>query len=395
MSAGGILTTHAGSLPRPQELVDLFAARTAGDAVSPADFEAAVVRAVESVVDRQIEAGVDIGNDGEQGREDFVTYVVGRMDGFSAGKPSPPRMFGDMLKYPDHLQRLMAMVKTQKTTSTIMAPPVVSGPLKYKDQSAINAEIARLKGILQKRKDEGKPVFKDVFMSSPSPGMLAAAMANEHYPDTESYVEALAQALSVEWRAIVDAGFLLQIDAPDLAGERHIKFNGRPTAEFLGFIRIVISAIDRALGHIPRDRVRLHVCYGNYNGPHDLDIPLADIWPEISRLGAGTVLLSLANPRHAHEWRLFESQRPAPGTKLAVGCIDTTTSYIEHPETVADSLERVATALGDPRAVMAATDCGFETVAGISPVVPGVVFAKLKAMREGADAAAKRLGLQA
>jgi 5-methyltetrahydropteroyltriglutamate--homocysteine methyltransferase len=207
----------------------------------------------------------------------------------------------------------------------------------------------------------------------------------------EAYIEALAGALRTEYMAITGAGFLLQIDAPDMALERHTLFQDKPLEEFLVFLRSVVTAINRALAGIPREQVRLHVCWGNYEGPHDLDVPLEEIWPEVSHINAGAFMLSMANPRHAHEYRLFENPAFLDDRLLISGVIDTTTNYVEHPEVVADRIERIANAVGDPHRIIAGTDCGFETAAGSKMVVEEVVWAKLKALAEGAAIASKRL----
>jgi 5-methyltetrahydropteroyltriglutamate--homocysteine methyltransferase len=383
-----ILTTHAGSLPRPRALIDALAAKAAGEAVDPALLEARILTATQQAVARQVDSGIDIGNDGEQGRESFFTYVRERMTGF--GGASPPRVFADMVRYPGFLERLMRSHFDGSNVSLI-APPEAIGPIAYAAPQVVAAECARFAGVLAARRAAGEGVFAEAFMTAPSPGIVAAAMRNAHYPDMASYVAALGAALRTEYRAIVDAGFLLQIDAPDLAMERHTLFNDRPLADFLAFARIVVDAINLALEGIPRERVRLHVCWGNYEGPHDLDVALEDIWPEIARARAGALLISMANPRHAHEWRCFKDHRLPDGALLVAGVIDTTTNYVEHPLTVADRIERVAEAVGDPRRVLAGTDCGFETSAGFGPVVEEIVWAKLSALSEGAAIASGRL----
>jgi 5-methyltetrahydropteroyltriglutamate--homocysteine methyltransferase len=205
-------------------------------------------------------------------------------------------------------------------------------------------------------------------------------------------VNALGEALQVEYAAIANAGFILQIDAPDLALERHTMFQDKPLAEFLGFVRMVVTAINKALNGIPREQVRLHVCWGNYEGPHDLDVPLADIWPEVSQINAAAVMLSMANPRHAHEYRLFADPGfLGPDRVLIPGVIDTTTNYVEHPEVVADRIERIVQTVGDPQRIIAGTDCGFETAAGSKMVIEGVVWSKLRSLAEGAAIASKRI----
>jgi 5-methyltetrahydropteroyltriglutamate--homocysteine methyltransferase len=228
-------------------------------------------------------------------------------------------------------------------------------------------------------------------MTAPSPGIVAAAMQNRHYPDMAGYVAALGEALAQEYRAIADAGFILQIDAPDLAMERHTLFADKPLSEFLDFARLVVAAINKALAGIDPARVRLHVCWGNYNGPHECDVALADIWPEIAKARVGAHVLSLANPRHEHEVALFRSGILPPAAKLAAGVIDTTSNYVEHIEVVAQRLERAAEAVGDPARLIACTDCGFETSAGYVMIPHEIVWAKLRALHDGARLASSRL----
>ena len=233
--------------------------------------------------------------------------------------------------------------------------------------------------------------YHDAFMSSPSPGIVATVMHNAYYADLETYVNALATELTVEYRTIVERGFVLQIDAPDLALERHTLFADKPLAEFLAFAQVVVAAINRALSGLPSERVRLHVCWGNYEGAHDLDVALADVWPVIAQVKAGAVLIALANPRHCHEYHYFEQGALDARTVLIPGVIDTTTNYVEHPEAVADRLLQVVRAVGDPTRVIAGTDCGFETSAGNSQLAPEIVWAKLRALCEGAAIASSRL----
>ena len=220
-------------------------------------------------------------------------------------------------------------------------------------------------------------------------------MQNDHYPDLDTYVGAVAAALAQEYAAIVENGFVLQIDAPDLAMERHTLFQGKPIEDFLDFVRVVIAAINRSLERLPRDRVRLHVCWGNYEGPHDADVPLEEIWSEIRKANVGGVLLSMANPRHEHEWRVFADGSLPEGWLLIPGVIDTTTNYVEHPRAVADRIERVARAIGDPTRVLAGTDCGFETASGLGTVAQDVVWQKLRSLAQGAALASRRLYGQA
>jgi 5-methyltetrahydropteroyltriglutamate--homocysteine methyltransferase len=234
-------------------------------------------------------------------------------------------------------------------------------------------------------------VFVEPFMSAPSPGILATAVRNEHYDSMESYLAALGRALQVEYEAIVRSGLLLQIDAPDLALERHITWKDKPTAEFVAFVEQVVATINRALVNVPRDRVRLHVCWGNSESPHDCDVPLDDILPALQQADVGGFVLPFANPRHAHEFRCFAKHPLADDLVLVAGVIDSLTNFVEHPEVVADRIERVAAVIGDPTRVLAGTDCGFDTSAGWGRVAEDVVWAKLASLRDGARLASERL----
>jgi len=268
-----------------------------------------------------------------------------------------------------------------------MNAPQAIDEVRYRDAAPIREECDQLARLLEPH--QGR--FAEAFVSVPSPGIIAAAMQNAYYDTLEDYVQALGKALSTEYRAVTEAGFVLQIDAPDLAMERHTLFREQPLATFLGFVRTVVDALNAALSDIPPERVRLHVCWGNYEGPHDEDVPLEEIWGEIERATVGGFLLSMANPRHAHEFRLFERVTLPEGAVLVPGVIDTTTNYVEHPETVADRIERIARVVDDPRRVIAGTDCGFETSAGFATVDPTIAWSKFRALVEGAALASKRL----
>ncbi|HUF39511.1 MAG TPA: cobalamin-independent methionine synthase II family protein [Anaerolineales bacterium] len=379
-----ILTTHSGSLPRPPELTRLLTARFEGKPIDEAELAAQTEQAARASIGAQIEAGLDVINDGEQGRESFFSYVQHRMTGFGGTSARP--IMADILRYPGALERRRQALGTNERVDLLRAPKAV-GEIRYASPESIEMECRRLARLLA----ESSGGYTGAFVSAPSPGIIAAAMENAHYPDLESYIDALAAALQTEYRAIAAAGFTLQIDAPDLALERHTLFQDKPLADFLGFVRTVVTAVNRSLDGIPPEQVRLHVCWGNYEGPHDLDVPLEDIWPEVSRVRAGTVMLSMANPRHAHEYRLFAEPGFLGDKRLVCGVIDTTTNYVEHPEVVADRIERVANAVGDPTRILAGTDCGFETAAGSKMVVAGVVWAKLRSLSEGAVLATHRL----
>ena len=381
---GRILTTHAGSLPRPRSLVELYVARARGGEIDPDVLEREGEAATHWVVERQRECGIDIPSDGEQVREAFFLYVQRRMSGF--GGRWDRGGGSELADYPEFAEVRRAFMRDRLAVSN-MEPPEAIGEVRHTAPEANAAEIAVFRDALGRH--EG--AFADAFMTAPSPGIVATAIRNAYYPDDDAYLDALADALEVEYRAAVDAGFILQIDAPDLGLERHMLFHDRPLAEFVEFVDRVIARINRMVAGLPRDRIRLHVCYGNYESPHDRDVPLADILPSLLRANVGGFLFPFANPRHAHEIRLFRSQPLASDQLLVVGAIDTLTTFVEHPEVVADRLELAAEALGDPYRIMAGTDCGFDTSAGMGRLTSDVVWAKLRALAEGAELASRRL----
>ena len=378
-----ILTTHAGSLPRPKALVEMFVRTSRGEPVDAAALEEAVAQATRHAIAHQLAAGIDVGNDGEQPRESFFTYVQHRMSGFG-GTWSRPIM-RDIVHYPSFLA--LKLPDFSRTMVSLVNTPCALGEVRYVDRSAVERECADYRRILA----EQDGAFVESFMTAASPGIVAAAMENRHYAGYEEYVAALADALRTEYEHIVAQGLVLQIDAPDLAMERHTSFADRPLEDFLRFVDTNVAAINRALGGIQRERVRLHVCWGNYEAPHHLDVPLEDVLPRLYAARVGALVISMANPRHAHEHRCFERDPLPKDMLLVAGVIDPTTNYVEHPEVVADRIELAARAVGDPRRVLAGTDCGFDTAAGLGEVAEEVVWAKLAALRAGADLATRRL----
>ena len=372
-----ILTTHAGSLPRPAALAEMHGRRSRGEPVDANELRDAVERATAETIAAQHAAGIDIGNDGEQARESFFTYVQHRMTGF--GDTSQRPLMRDLAEHPDFLE--LQIPRFQRIKVSLFGAAAAIGDVTYRDTSEAEAECALV----------ADAPFARTFMTAASPGIVAAAMENRHYASRDDYVRALGRALAVEYRFIVDRGLLLQIDAPDLAMERHTLFSDRPLAEFLEWIELVIGTINDALTGIDPSNVRLHVCWGNYEGPHTHDVPLDDILPTIYRARVGALVVSMANARHEHEYKCFARQPLPAGMSLVAGVIDTTNNYVEHPDVVADRLERIATAVGDPQRITAGTDCGFDTSAGLGDVAPSLVWEKLRAMREGADLATSRL----
>jgi 5-methyltetrahydropteroyltriglutamate--homocysteine methyltransferase len=379
-----ILTTHTGSLPRPPELVDLYVRKARGEPVDAA-LAAAGHAAMQDVVRRQRDAGIDIGNNGEQQREAFFLYVRSRMSGFGGQWDRPTRR--DVDRYP--LYKAMLERETAATIgiSARNALPTATGPIRYLDRSAVDQECADFQATLAAM---GQP-FVEPFLTAPSPGIVATALRNDYYPDEDAYLTALGDALRVEYEAIVGAGFLLQLDCPDLAMERHFSYADRPLDDFLGFVGRVVRTINAALANIPRERVRLHVCWGNYEGPHDCDVELAAVMPVLRQANVGGFVLPFANPRHAFEYRVLRNFPLDPDQVIVAGVIDSVTNFVEHPETVAERIERVVEVVGDAARVQAGTDCGFDTSAGMRRVAADIVWAKLAALAEGARIASGRV----
>jgi len=384
-SISRILTTHTGSLPRPRELTRLYALRAGGEAVDAAEIDRAGREAVRAVVDKQKSAGIDVGNNGEQPRDSFFLYLKQRLSGLGGSWERPSR--ADVDRYPEFKRMWIEQHAGRTQVSALGGLPKAIGEVRYLDARAIEDECRHFNAVLA----ESPGVFVEPFMSAPSPGILATAVRNEHYDSMESYLAALGRALRVEYQAIVKSGLLLQIDAPDLALERHITWKERPTAEFVAFVELVVATINQALADVPRDRVRLHVCWGNSESPHDADVPLDDILPALQQANVGGFVLPFANPRHAHEFRCFAKHPLADDQVLVAGVIDSLTNFVEHPEVVADRIERVAAVVGDPTRVLAGTDCGFDTSAGWGRVAEDVVWAKLTSLRDGARLASERL----
>jgi 5-methyltetrahydropteroyltriglutamate--homocysteine methyltransferase len=380
-----ILTTHTGSLPRPPDLTRLYVRRSRGEAVDPAAIDAAGKAALAWVVPKQIEAGIDVGNNGEQQRDSFFLYLRDRLTGLGGSWERSSR--ADVERYPvfKKMWTEQHAARTQVTSFSLL--PKAVGAVVYMDDRAIRDECADFQAILERTPG----AFREPFMTAPSPGILASTIFNEYYDGEVAYLRALGAALRVEYEAIVAAGFLLQIDAPDLALERHISYKDRPLKDFVAFVERVVATINAALANVPRDRVRLHVCWGNSESPHDCDVPLQDILPVLLQANVGGLVLPFANPRHGHEFRCFAKTPLKDDQILVAGVIDSLTNFVEHPEVVADRIERVAAVVGDPTRVLAGTDCGFDTSAGWGRVAEDVVWAKLASLREGARIASERL----
>jgi 5-methyltetrahydropteroyltriglutamate--homocysteine methyltransferase len=384
-SVDRILTTHTGSLPRPEHLTRLFVRRALGESVDPNEIAAAGRDAIYAIVPKQAEAGIDVGNNGEQQRESFFLYLRERLTGLGGSWQRPSR--ADVERYPMFKKRWLQQTSSQSRVSPNEGLPMALGDVRYKDPAAIEAECRDFKEVLALTTD----IFVESFMNAPSPGIVAAAIKNQHYDTLRDYLRALGEALRVEYEAIVRMGFILQIDAPDLALERHISYKDKPVAEFLRFVEAVVTEINSALRNIAPDCVRLHICWGNSESPHDFDVPLEEILPIVRQAKVGGLVLPFAGPRHAHEFRCFAKMPLNDDQLLIAGVIDPLTNIVEHPEVVADRIERVAAVVGDPSRVLAGTDCGFDTSAGWGRVAEDVVWAKLRTLREGANLASKRL----
>ncbi|HLJ62912.1 MAG TPA: hypothetical protein VKT70_02320, partial [Stellaceae bacterium] len=373
-----------GSLPRPPELTRVYAERERGAAIDEAELTRLSRLAMRGVVAKQIEAGIDIGNNGEQQREGFFLHVRRRMSGFGSTWKRNPR--ADIEHYPIFKRGFEARIAAKEAVGNF-APPKAVGEVRYLSDALVREECEDFRAALATLKTG----FADAFLTAPSPGIIAAAMRNDYYDREDAYLHALGRALKTEYDAIIAAGFLLQLDCPDLALERHVSYQDRPLNQFLGFVEKVVGVINDALIDIPRERVRLHACWGNYEAPHDCDVPLAEILPLLAEAKVGALVLPFANPRHAHEIDLMGKMRLPQDQILVAGVIDTLTNFVEHPELVAERLIRAARAMGDPRRVIAGTDCGFDTSAGMGRVAEDVVWAKLKTMSEGARLASERL----
>jgi 5-methyltetrahydropteroyltriglutamate--homocysteine methyltransferase len=381
-SRNRILTTHCGSLPRAERLSDLLLRQEAGERIDETLLQAESAAAVAGVLDAQIAAGLDIVSDGEQPRVGFSMYVPLRMEGFGGEtvRPSPR----DLDDFPLFAERLR---QRRVRRNRIANPPKAVGEVRYTNLPAARAELDLFKNALAALRQ--KPA--ETFMTAASPGIIATTMVNEYYDSYESYVFALARELRKEYELIVSYGFLLQLDAPDFGLERARMFKDRSDAEFLRAMELNVEAINRATEGIPRERIRLHVCWGNWEGPHTHDFPLAGLLPLLYRAKVGALSIEFANPRHQHEYAALRDNPLPPDMILIPGVIDTTTNFVEHPDVVANRICEAVATVGDRSRVVAGTDCGFATSAGTEMVSPDVVWAKLAAIRAGADIATRRL----
>jgi 5-methyltetrahydropteroyltriglutamate--homocysteine methyltransferase len=375
-STARILTTHTGSLPRPPQVVEALLAEQKNLGRQTAALDAAVASAVAEAVRKQVECGLDVINDGEQGRTDYTTYVKDRLAGFD-GPSAPPLGTGE----PD-FPELSAMLAY--FASPFQHRPACSGPLAWKDFPALEADIARAKRAMAGAEAE------DIFMTSPSPGQIARYLKNQHYPTDEAYLYALADVMAREYRAIVDAGFVLQVDCPDLALSRHTVFAHLSLAEFRKVITGHVEALNHAVKDIPPERMRMHICWASTQGPHHNDVPLNDIIDIVLKGCPQAVSFPGANPRHGHEWKVWKDVKLPEGKIIIPGVIDSTSNFVEHPELVADRILQYAGAVGREN-VIAGVDCGFGTFAGRLQVDSKIVWMKLASLAEGARLASELL----
>jgi len=376
-STGRILTTHVGSLPRSQAVTDVLFARERGEIADPRAAAAVITDAVAAVVRRQVETGVDVVSDGETNKISYATYIADRFAGFGGDTPREPGQ--DLVEFP----RFMAKLASSGATAKYRRPRCV-GEISLKDAGPLNEDLANFR----KAVDAAKPA--EAFMNAASPGVLALFQPNDHYPTQDAYLEALGGAMQTEYEAIAGAGFLLQIDAPDFGMGRHTMYRNASADDYLKSAARHVEVLNHALRNIPADRMRMHICWGNYEGPHHHDIPLEQLLPVVIKAKPQALLFEASNPRHAHEWAVFKRQKVPDDKILVPGVLSTTTNYVEHPELVAERIQRFADIVGRER-VIAGTDCGFGTFGGFGPVDPDIVYLKLGSLAEGARLASARL----
>jgi 5-methyltetrahydropteroyltriglutamate--homocysteine methyltransferase len=372
-----ILTTHVGSLPRSKKVTDLVFAKENNQAVDEQEFNQTIREAVDLVVARQVQSGVDIVSDGEMSKISYATYIKDRITGFAGDSPrNPPK---DLEDFPGFLQR----AAKGGTTPTYSRPCCVSG-IEVKSTLPLQEDVANFRAALDKHGP------KEGFMNAASPGVIALFLPNKHYKTQDEYLEALAEAMRPEYEAIVAAGFILQLDCPDVGLGRHMLFKNEPEESYIRLASRHIEVLNHALRNVPADRVRMHVCWGNYEGPHHHDAPMQVVLPIALKAKPQGLLFEASNPRHAHEWVVFRDTKIPDDKILIPGVLDSTTNFIEHPELVAQRIETFVNIVGRER-VIAGTDCGFSTFAGFGAVDEDIVYAKLAAMAEGAQIASKRL----
>jgi len=369
------LTTHTGSLPRPDDLIRTMFAKEEGVPVDPAALGARIRAAVADVVRKQAEAGVAVVGDGEMSKPSYATYVKDRLTGF--GGQSHPLQYQDLVDFPGMARRVFGDPGRARRRT-----PACTGPIAVRDAGAAAADAENLRAAL------GAVKAEEGFLTAASPGVISLFFRDEHHGSHEAYLAAIAEAMRHEYEAVARAGFVLQIDCPDLAMGRHIQFAQLGLEAFRKMARLHVEALNHALAGVPPDQARVHLCWGNYEGPHHHDVPLADILDVVFTARPSGISFEAANPRHAHEWKVFERVKPPAGKVLIPGVIDSTTNFIEHPELVAERIGRYAKLVGREN-VIAGTDCGFGTWVGQSAVDPDIVWAKLGTLAEGARLASR------
>ena len=372
-----ILTTHVGSLPRPPELRQLLVKKDQGEPYDKEELRRLTREAVFAIVRRQAETGIDIVDDGEMSKPGYSTYVADRLSGFAGHEPAKQRL--DTRDHPNFLAALERM-----TGANVARRARCVGPIAVRDREPLKEDIANLKAALEQVK------VVEGFMTAASPGLVPVFQTNAYYPSHEAYVEAIAAAMQEEYEAIVEAGFVLQLDCPDLAMARHTSFQELDEKDFLKRAAFHVEVLNHALRNVPADRSRIHICWGNYEGPHDHDIDFAKVAPILVKSKPMALVVEAANPRHAHEWNVWQETKLPDDKILVPGVLDTSTNYVEHPELVAERICRFADIVGRER-VIAGTDCGFGTFAGYGKLDPDIAFKKLRAMVEGAEIASARL----
>lgn len=373
-----IITTHVGSLPRPQNVVDFLFARENNTPFDQNEFDKTMKNAVSSVVARQVKAGIDIVSDGETSKISYSTYVKDRYYGFSGDSPrNPPN---DLKLYPQFLKRIANDGGTPQYSR-----PVCSGEISAKSHNELNKDIDNLISAMKKHKAERG------FMNAASPGVISLFLPNQFYPSREKYLETLAEVMKHEYLTIVEAGLDLQLDCPDLALSRHVLFNHLSDEEFVKIAEANVEALNYALEHIPKEKIRVHICWGNYEGPHVCDIEMDKVFNTLMKTKSQYLLFETSNPRHAHEWEVFnERKNQIPDDKILIpGVIDSTTNFVEHPRLIAQRIQKFINIVGKDR-VYAGSDCGFGTFAGFGAVDPDIAFAKLKALAQGAKISSKQ-----
>jgi 5-methyltetrahydropteroyltriglutamate--homocysteine methyltransferase len=376
-SSERILTTHVGSLPRPDDAVALLLRKDRGEAYDEAEFDRVMRRAVADIVKRQVEIGLDVVSDGETSKIGYATYIKDRFNGFGGDFTPKPHL--DLADHPEFRKRMTAFLGSQTFRRLTCIAPV-----SIKDRNAAKFDVENFRSAL------ASSSATEGFLNAASPGVVSSFQPNRYYPSHEAYIEALVAVLQPEYEAIANAGLLLQIDCPDVAMSRHTGFQDLSEADFLKRAAFDIEALNHALANVPANQVRVHVCWGNYEGPHDHDIALEKILPIVLRAKAQAISFEAANPRHEHEWVVWRDAKLPDDKILIPGVLDSSSNYVEHPELVAQRIERFADAVGRER-VIAGTDCGFGTFAAYSKVDPAIAFKKLRALAQGAAIASKRL----